>query len=321
MSRRGRFIVVTAVALAAAVGVGIGAALVGGNDGGDRRPAGVPPFVLDLGVRQDREAEALRNAGRLFRAGHEPQAGRVLARYGSLQARIGRSLAKWPDDSLAELEQLAREHPDSGAVLFHLGLARFWSGDRDGAVAAWRAARSQDPDSVYAVRADDLLYRQYAPGLPQFIPQFPSDPKIARLGPERQLAALERAAARPDAHAKLLYGLALQRIERPVSARREYAAAARLAPGDPEALVATAVGRFDKANPSAAFSRLGPLARRYPRSASVRFHLGLLLLWIGRVEDARRQLTLATQRKSSILAGEAERLLVRLEDVGKRDEK
>jgi tetratricopeptide (TPR) repeat protein len=317
MSRRARFIVVTAVALAAAVGVGIGAALVGGSDGTGDRPSGVPPYVLDLGVRQDSEAQALRRAGLLFRAGHHAESGRVLAGYDSLQAQIGRSLAKWPDDSLAELERLAREHPESGAVLFHLGLARFWSGDRDGALAAWREARARDPDSVYAVRADDLLYREFAPGLPTFIPAFKPDPTIARLDPARQLAALERAARRRDVHAKLLYGLALQRIERPASARREFAAAARLAPRDPEALVADAVGRFDKANPSLAFSRLGPLARRYPQSPSVRFHLGLLLLWIGRPEDAKRQLTLASRAKRSVLAREARRLLTRLEDVRK----
>ena len=317
MSRRARFIVVAAVALAAAVGVGIGAAFLGGSDGGEGRASGVPPFVLDLGVRQDQEAQALRRAGLLFRAGQEARGGQVLASYDSLQARVGKSLAKWPDGSLAELEQLAREHPESGAVLFHLGLARFWSGDRDGAVAAWREARVKDPDSVYAVRSDDLLYRRFAPGLPTFIPQFAPDPKLSRLGPSRQLAALERAARRPDVHAKLLYGLALQRIERPASARREYAAAARLAPRDPEALVADAVGRFDKANPALAFSRLGPLARRYPRSASVRFHLGLLLLWIGRTEDAKRQLILASRVKRSVLAGEARRLLARLEEVRK----
>jgi tetratricopeptide (TPR) repeat protein len=317
MSRRARFIVVAAVALAAAVGVGIGAALVGGSDGGDDRPSGIPPYVLDLGVRQDPEAQALRRAGLLFRAGHQAEGGRALVRYDSLQAQVGKALATWPDGSLADLEELAREHPESGAVLFHLGLARFWSGDRDGAVAAWREARAKDPDSVYAVRADDLLYRQYAPGLPTFIPGFTPDPKLERLGPTRQLAALRRAAGRRDVHAKLLYGLALQRIERPASARREYAAAAHLAPGDPEALVADAVGRFDKANPSLAFSRLGPLARRYPQSASVRFHLGLLLLWIGRPEDARRQLTLASREKPSALAGEARRLLNRLEDVRK----
>ena len=81
------------------------------------------------------------------------------------------------------------------------------------------------------------------------------------------------------------YGIALQRLGRPVSARRAFAEALRLDPDGVEPLVADAVGRYTKSNPSAAFSRLGPLTRRFPHSASVRFHLGVLLLWQG---DVRR---------------------------------
>jgi hypothetical protein len=90
-----------------------------------------------------------------------------------------------------------------------------------------------------------------------------------------------------------------------------------LAPANVQALVADAVGRFDKAHPDRAFSRLGPLSRRFPRAATVRFHLGLLLLWIGQVDEAKRQLRIAAQQRNSSLSGEAKRLLARLEDVGK----
>jgi hypothetical protein len=103
-----------------------------------------------------------------------------------------------------------------------------------------------------------------------------------------------------------------------VSARRQFAAAAELAPRDPEALVADAVGRFDKDRPQEAFSRLGPLARRFPRAATVRFHLGLLLLWLGDVEGSQAQLRRAARLRSP-LAREAERLLSRLEDVSEGD--
>ncbi len=82
--------------------------------------------------------------------------------------------------------------------------------------------------------------------------------------PARQLAALRRAAARGDAHAKILYGTALQQLGRPLSAERQFAAAARLAPNDPEARVAAAVGLFDKDDPARAFGRLGPLVARLP---------------------------------------------------------
>ena len=96
-------------------------------------------------------------------------------------------------------------------------------------------------------------------------------------------------------------------------------AAAKLAPEDPEARVAASVARFDKSRPAAAFSRLGPLTRRFPRAPTVRFHLGLLLLWLARaqpgaVEEGKRQLRLARNiAPRSPLAREAKRLLAGLE--------
>jgi tetratricopeptide (TPR) repeat protein len=317
MSRRTRLILVAAVAAAAALGVIGGAALLGGDDEADALPKGVPPFVVDLGVRTDPEAVALRRAARAYRADERARAGRLLAGHPSLQAQVGRALAGWPNGSRDRLEAMAQDNPESGAVLFHLGLARFWNGDRDGALAAWRDTSSRDPDSGYAIRSNDLLFRQFPPGLPSFIPSFAPGRSVTALPPARQLTVLERRARRRDVRAKLLYGLALQRIERPISARRQYSAAARLAPRDPEALVADAVGRFEKAHPERAFSRLGPLTRRFPRAASVRFHLGLLLLWLGQVGEAKKQLGMAAELKKSPLAREAQRLLSRLERVRK----
>ena len=52
----------------------------------------------------------------------------------------------------------------------------------------------------------------------------------------------------------------------------------------PDAQVAAAVVRFDKTRPVLAFSRLGPLTRRFPHASTVRFHLGLLLLWLARAQ-------------------------------------
>ena len=98
---------------------------------------------------------------------------------------------------------------------------------------------------------------------------------------------------------------------------REFDAAARLAPDNAEAQVAAAVGRFDKARPVEAFSRLGPLTRRFPNRATVRFHLGLLLLWAGEVREAKTQLVRATQAEPGTpLAREAERYLAELRKAG-----
>ena len=44
--------------------------------------------------------------------------------------------------------------------------------------------------------------------------------------------------------------------------------------------------RFDESDLSASFSRLGPLVKRFPRSVSVRYHLGLLLAWTGQRDQA-----------------------------------
>jgi hypothetical protein len=78
-----------------------------------------------------------------------------------------------------------------------------------------------------------------------------------------------------------------------------------------EAQVAGAVGQFDKDAPERAFGRLGPLSKTYPNEPSVRFHLGVLLLWTGRIGGAERQFRLAAKaRPGSPLAREADRYLV-----------
>ena len=102
----------------------------------------------------------------------------------------------------------------------------------------------------------------------------------------------------------------MQRVGRPLSAAEVFERAARGAPANAEAQVAAAVGQFDKDAPERAFGQLGPLTRRFPNDPTVRFHLGVLLLWTGRVDAAARQFRLATRtRPDSPLAGEAARYL------------
>jgi predicted Zn-dependent protease len=262
-----------------------------------------PALVLDLGLRTDPEAAALRRANRLYSAGRRPAAGRIFARYRSVEAQVGAAVSAWPNGTLTRLDELAARHPSSGVVLLHLGLAQVASGKGDAAEAAWRKVLARDPNSEAAVQAESLLHPRFAPGRPPFVPSFGVPAQVARLSPASQLAALERAARDPDVKAKLLYGSALQRFGRPVSAERQFATAASLAPGDPEAQAAAAVGLFSKANPELAFSRLGPLAPRFPRSQSVRFHLGELLLWIGQLDKARHELRIARREGPSTPLG------------------
>jgi len=295
--------VVVAFAAVAAAGLVVGtvASTRTSTGGAAARPqattasvTGRPPaLVLDLGVRTDPEAVALRRGNQLYVSGKRHAAARIFERYRSVPAQVGAAMAAWPSGTVMRLERLARNDPRNGVVLLHLGLAQVASGRTQAAQAAWRQALAGDPDTEAAVQAESLLHTRFAPGRPPFVPSFAVPVSIARRSPPGQFAALARASRSGGAHARLLYGAALQRLGRSVSAEREFAEAVRLAPSDAEAQTAAAVGLFSKANPALAFSKLGPLAVRFPRSQSVRFHLGELSLWVGLLQEARRQLNLA----------------------------
>ena len=326
MSPRARIVVIAGAAACLAAGGTVALAVItsNGKSGNQNKPvplAGAPPLALDLGVRTDPEARSLRRAERLYSTKQRAAAERIFVRYHSPAAQVGAAFAAWPGSGPATLERLAQEHPQDSLVLLHLGYANLWAGDSAQATAAWRRAASAQPDTMSAQRADDALHPGFPPGEPLFVPSFAPPARLARLSPPRQFELLAKDAARQNAHAKLLYGVALQRLGRRLSAQRQYDAAVRLEPGDPETQVAAALGRFDKSKPSAAFSRLGPLTKRYPHAATVRFHLGLMLLWLARAQpgalaEGKRQLRLArTEQPDSPLAREAKRLLAGLEGV------
>jgi len=195
---------------------------------------------------------------------------------------VQEALRAWPAGTVRRLRILAERYPRSGLVRLELGLALVLTGQQADATKAWQDAERVQPDSPSAVRAQDLRHPNTPPDLPPFVPSF-SQPTSA-------------------VQARLLRGAAFQQALRPVSAEREFAAAAALAPADPEALTAAAVGL--------AFSRLGPLVRRFPHAQTVRFHLGLLLIYFGDVGRARRELTLArSQGPGTPLGRRADTLL------------
>ena len=315
MSARRRIVLLVAGIAAVAVAV-VGATALSSGGGSTtsttaepKARSGRPPLAFALGFRNDAEARDLAKGAALYQRGDLEAAHALFAKHDSLEAKVGAAFATWPDGSLDRLEQLAKLYPKSAVVQVHLGLARFWAnrGDPD---AAWQAALDAEPDTPYAIVAGNLLHPNLPRGLPTFIPSFTAAPSVSRLPPAKQLAVLKRNAQSGDLRALLLYGVGLQRVGRPVSAAAVFREAARRNPRNADALVAAAVGQFDKAQPEIAFGRLGPLTRTFPDEPTVRFHLGVLLLWTGRVKEAERQFRLASREKpGSPLALEAGRYL------------
>jgi predicted Zn-dependent protease len=271
---------------------------------------GVPPLTLDFGVRSDAQARALEQGEQLLGKGKRTAASRIFSRYDSVEAQIGAAFAAWPNGGLDALKRLVASHPRSAAAQLHLGWALLWTGRAADAVRQFRRVATAFPDAPESVTAEDVL----APNLPYVIVGLglPSAPTAAA-----QLRLLERAARRDDADAKLRYGLGLWSLRRRVSAERQFAAAARLAPRDPVAQTAAAVGTFTKRNPVTAFSRLGPLSGEFPKAAVVRLHLGILLLWTGRIAKAATQFRLArADEPGSTWARAAQSLLSAIPDNG-----
>jgi Flp pilus assembly protein TadD len=313
-----RVYVIVALAALAAAGSAVGLTLATRSAPPPAlvKQKGVPPLALDFGVRADGEARALTRAVGLYEAGKRAEAGAVFGRYRSLEAQVGSALAAWPEGSLVRLQSLARANPRSALVQLNLGLAQFWDGRDSEAAISFRTAKRVQPDTFYAVRADGLLHPQFAPFLPPFTPSFDPPAAIARLPAAPQVVAL-RAAAGDSARARLLYGTVLQRLGHPLSAERQFRLAAAAAPNDPEAQTAAAVGRFDKSNPSKAFSQLGPLSKRFPHAQTVRYHLGVMLLWMTQVQAAKRQFSAVVAGGAGTRIGaEARHFLVRLQNVG-----
>lgn len=324
-NRRVVVIVVAAALIAAAAVVGVTLLQTRGerttvpNAVVKPRP-GLPPLDLNFGLAANAETTALTRAQVLYNANHVAQAAAIFARYHSLEAQIGSAFAAWKQNGFATMQHLATANPASSVALLHLGLADYWAGRNADAVAEWQQAAKVGADSPYGVRAEDLLHPNLSfpglPSLPYLVLDFGPTPAISRLPVAKELAALASAAAKPNARAKLLYGSALWNLERPLSAERQFAAAAKLAPHDPLARTAAAVGLFTKADPVKAFSRLGPLTGVFPRAAVVRFHLGLLLLWTGETKKAIAQLRLAAADGPHSSYGEdAKKLLSRLPGI------
>jgi len=321
MTARARVLVIVALAAAAAAAGTVGVTLLQtrgettSTPGAVTKPReGSPPLQLDFGLSGDAESRDLARAASLYNKGDHSAAALVFARYDSLPAQIGAAFAGWPDGGLDAMKRIVAAHPKSSLAALHLGLAYYWSGRNADAEDAFTRAETLQPDTPYALSAATILHPEMPPQpLPVFLPSMRPPPGVESLAGPKQVEALARLARGDDVAARIYYGIALQNLGRAVSAERAFASAAAIAPDDPEALAAAAVGRFRKEHPERAFSRLGPLARRFPHAAVVRFHLGYLLVWLGDRTQARKELQLAiSEGPDTVYAKDARVLLASL---------
>src|SRR5439155_16958833 len=164
---------------------------------------------------------ALRRAAALYDAGKAHQAGLIFRQQDSVEAAVGADFSAWPD-GFSALRTFAARTPRSSVVQLNYGLALYWRGDTAAAETAWRTARRAQPDTPYAIRAEDLLHPNFPRGLPSFVPAFRAPAELDRLSPPRQIAFLARRARTGGVRDKLLYGVALQRLGHQLSALREF---------------------------------------------------------------------------------------------------
>jgi tetratricopeptide (TPR) repeat protein len=253
----------------------------------------MPVLALELGQRQDAEAQALRHAQALLDRDHQPaQAAAIFRRYSSVEARLGLAFSEWTGPgSLAAVKAIAAGAPGSSAALLNLGIADLQAGQNADAATAWQQTASRFPDSPYAVDALDALHPGVAPGLPPIVVDPADVPSKAR--------------------AALVDGVRFWDLKQVVSARRQLDRAARLAPNSPETQVAAAVARFSPAAPLTPFPHLGPLTAKFPHDAIVRLHLGVLLLWSRQIAKGKEQLRLAAVEQPRSVYAKQARLLLR----------
>ena len=261
---RRRYLITAAVALAAA-GVTVGA---------DARDADDPAEAAQArrGGRRSCSTSACGPTRRRSRCAARPisttparcdQAAPLFGRYRSLEAEVGSALAAWPH-GFGGSPRWRATHPRSSLVQLALRARRSTgAATRRRAKTAWRAARRAQPDTPYALRAEDLLHPNFPRGLPTLRPELPPAAGASR-GSRRRSSSTTCARTRPTCAGKLL-------LRRRAPAARPAALGAARVRGGAGSRPTTRSRRSRAPSaastrpiPSRTFSRLGPLAKRYP---------------------------------------------------------
>jgi Flp pilus assembly protein TadD len=283
--RRRRLLVVIVAAAAIGLIAAAAVALAAGGGGTDaassganercRHFTGTPPLVLQL------PGPALpTHAG----ADSYLDAARSRLPAGDVRVAVAQAVAGYQragiDTTLTRLDALSQDDP---AVLTNTGLVELWSGRCRAAEATLRRARAADPYGFYGTSADNTLHA--ADMLPNY-PLYIAGPGAVQGSPAMLRRRLRRHP--DDAGAWLGLAYAEQRSDHAdalAAARRALA----LDPTGVDPRVAVAVLGFQKDNPSASFSVLGPLVQQTEDPSEIRFHLGMMLYWMRQSTDAEAQ--------------------------------
>ncbi len=189
-----------------------------------------------------------------------------------------------PDASLDRVKAAASlvvEPPDARLFArYHAAVVTLWTGRVADASAALRELRQDDPESFYGVKADDLLHPGACSGYPGFVPEDGATP----LSLDQAKAAAEAADAGVEQLVR--YGAELVRAGRRREAAEVFARAVAIDPLSRTARVGRAIASFSKDDIGPTMSTVGPIVREQPRDPMARFHLGLVLLWLGQRDVA-----------------------------------
>jgi tetratricopeptide (TPR) repeat protein len=192
-------------------------------------------------------------------------------------AAIEAAFKSWPHGSIDAMQRLGLQYASTrtlaerhtGAIVqFYRGLALYWAGYPADATQALEQAKRLGRNTPYQGLADNFLH-------PQFF-QPPSGPSYPVFQPLHHDRLLEQ-------------GSQLQQEGHQISAQRVYHRAMKLHPNDDAAATAYAVSLFDEDNLVPAFSHLGPLTKRFPKSQIVHYYLALLLAWTAQGQEAVKQ--------------------------------
>jgi tetratricopeptide (TPR) repeat protein len=271
-----RVLAIVGIALIAAVAAGAWVAFdsSSGSASGaetDSKPLdGKPPLVLDLpGTPTDGSTDAqLKAAEQRLPAG-------------DVRIAVARAIVGYtPGDRQATIDALRELPQDDAVVAFHLGVAELWAGDPKDAQADLRHAKQLDPYGFYGERADNALHYNMPRGYPwYFPPTTPAErPSLAKLR-----AAVKANPRNSAAWLQLAVALEQQHRMQAIEAARK---AVEASPTAVSPRVALAVLSFDKDRPAASMGQLGPMLQQDEGNTEIRFHIGLLSLWVGLTTQA-----------------------------------